>query len=54
MPGVSKETALFEIYQYGGGPDESFVKADEAGLQLFAIEPLKASLKPEQTLSDPA
>lgn len=53
-PGVSKDTALFEIYQYGGGPDESFVKANQEGLQLFAIELLKASLKVEQTVSDPS
>ncbi len=52
--GVSKDTALFEIYQYGGGPDESFVKANQEGLQLFAIELLKASLKVEQTIGDPA
>jgi hypothetical protein len=52
-PVVSKDTALFEIYQYGGGPDESFIKANRQGLQLFAIELLKASLKVEQTLGDP-
>ena len=50
---VSKETALFEIYQYGGGPEESFVKANREGLQLFALELLKASLKVEETIKDP-
>jgi hypothetical protein len=49
---VSKDTALFEIYQYGGGPDESFVKANKEGLQLFATELLRASLKVEETIDD--
>ena len=53
-PEVSKDTALFEVYQYGGGPDESFVKANKEGLQLFALELLKASLKVEETIRDPA
>jgi hypothetical protein len=44
----SKDIALFEINQYGGGPDESFVKANKEGLQLFALELLKASLRAEE------
>ncbi|HUC79628.1 MAG TPA: hypothetical protein VMR70_01880 [Flavisolibacter sp.] len=53
-PAVSKDTALFEIYQYGGGPDESFIKANPDGLQLFAIELLNASLRVEETIKDSA
>ncbi len=44
----SKDIALFEINQYGGGLDESFIKANKEGLQLFALELLKASLKAEE------
>lgn len=36
-----KEKATFGIFQYGGGPDESFVRANKEGLEIFAIELLK-------------
>jgi hypothetical protein len=39
---IIKEKATFGIFQYGGGPDESFIKADKEGLKLFALELLKA------------
>lgn len=38
-----KEQGIFGIYQYGGGPDESSIKANKEGLQLFALELLRAS-----------
>ena len=41
--GNSKDEAYFAIFQYGGGPDESFVKANKQGLTLFAASILKAS-----------
>lgn len=49
---VSKETSTFGIFQYGGGADESFIKADKAGLILFSIELLKAAQKSNEPLSD--
>ena len=45
---ISKDIALFEVNQYGGGLDESFIKANKEGLQLFALELLKASLKVDE------
>ncbi len=55
-----KEKAYFGFYQYGGGIDESCMKANRQGLELFACELLKASLesqsqkenKPELTKLD--
>lgn len=35
------------LYQYGGGPDESFAKANKQGLELFAAQLLRASLESE-------
>lgn len=49
---VSKDSATFGIFQYGGGSDESFIKADKAGLILFSLELLKAAQKSIETLSD--
>lgn len=40
-----KEYGIFGIYQYGGGPNESSIKANKEGLQLFALELLRASDK---------
>jgi hypothetical protein len=42
---ILKEKATFGIYQFGGGPDESCIKADEGGLKLFAITLLKAAIE---------
>jgi len=41
---TKKEDAIFGIHQYGGGSDESYVKANKAGLQMFASEILQASI----------
>jgi hypothetical protein len=49
---TTKEEAMFGIYQYGGGSDESCVKANKAGLQMFAAEILKASIKSESIIDD--
>lgn len=49
---VSKDKATFGIFQYGGGPDESFIKADKEGLKLFALELLKAANKSNDILED--
>jgi hypothetical protein len=48
----SKEEAYFGIFQYGGGPDESFVKANKQGLELFAADMLKASRDANDILAD--
>lgn len=48
-----KRQGLFGISQYGGGSDESFIRANKEGLELFALELLKASIKIENVVSDP-
>lgn len=40
---VSKENAIFGIFQHGGASDESYIQADKEGLKLFALELLKAA-----------
>lgn len=47
-----KELGIFGIYQYGGGPDESSIKANKEGLQLFALELLRASGKFDKGITD--
>ena len=37
------DEAFFGILQYGGGTEESYIHANKAGLELFAVELLKAS-----------
>lgn len=39
----STEDAYFGIFQYGGAPDESYIKANKEGLELFSLELLKAA-----------
>ncbi|UOQ55426.1 hypothetical protein [Hymenobacter cellulosivorans] len=43
--------ASFGIFQYGGGPDESFIRANKQGLQLFAAEMLQAAARVDETLA---
>lgn len=45
-----KRLGIFGISQYGGGPDESFIKANKEGLVLFALELLKAGINSEPKL----
>lgn len=47
-----KEKALFGILQYGGGSDESFIKANKEGLELFAFELLKSANEIENIIAD--
>ena len=42
-----KDKAYFGFYQYGGGPDESYIKANKKGLELYAAELLKAGIESE-------
>ncbi|MDG4715064.1 hypothetical protein [Winogradskyella marincola] len=42
-----KEKAFFGFYEYGGGPDESHIKANRKGLELFATELLKVGIESE-------
>jgi len=49
---TSKDNATFGIFQYGGGSDESCIKADKEGLKLFALELLKASSKTNEIIND--
>lgn len=48
----SKDEAYFGIFQYGGGPEESFVKANRQGLELFAADLLKASRDAKSIVDD--
>ena len=34
---------VFGVFQYGGGSDESFIRANKEGLELFALELLKSA-----------
>ena len=43
--------AYFGIFQHGGGPDESFIRANKQGLQLFAAELLRAADQVDETLA---
>jgi hypothetical protein len=47
-----KQQGIFGISQYGGGSDESFIRANKEGLELFALELLKAARDSEATLAD--
>ena len=48
----AKEEAYMAFYQFGGGPDESFAKANQGGLELFAAQLLKASRDMEEAIHD--
>lgn len=48
----TKEDAYFGIFSYGGGPDESFIKANRQGLELFAAEILEASMLTGEIVND--
>lgn len=47
-----KQDGIFGISQYGGGSNESFIRANKEGLELFALELLKSARDIEATLSD--
>jgi hypothetical protein len=47
-----KKLAIFGIAQFGGGSDESFIRANKEGLELFALELLKYSNESETILPD--
>jgi hypothetical protein len=48
----SNEGAIFEINRYGGGPEESYAKANRSGLELFAVQLLTASKNSDQVLKE--
>ncbi|TAJ12589.1 hypothetical protein DMA11_12325 [Marinilabiliaceae bacterium JC017] len=50
--GNSKDDAYFGIFEYGGGSDESYIKANKQGLELFAADLLKASRDSEEIVLD--
>lgn len=47
-----KRQGIFSILQYGGGSDESFIKANKEGLEMFALELLKSSRDAESIITD--
>ncbi len=46
-----KKQAVFGVSQYGGGSDESFIRANKQGLELFALKLLKSARDTEMVLS---
>lgn len=48
----SVDDAHLAIYQYGGGPDESYAKANKEGLELLAVQLLKASRDFDEIVND--
>ncbi|MBL7710584.1 MAG: hypothetical protein JNJ86_16055 [Chitinophagaceae bacterium] len=47
-----KRQGVFGILQYGGGSDESFIRANKEGLELFALQLLKSARDTESILLD--
>lgn len=47
MTEKTETEANFGVFRAGGGEDESCIKANKQGLELFALELLKASLQSE-------
>jgi len=46
-----KAQGVFGIFQYGGGADESYIRANKEGLELYALWLLKASKESENILT---
>nr|BFF38676.1 hypothetical protein BACY1_04810 [Tenacibaculum mesophilum] len=46
------DKAYIGYFQYGGGPDESYIKANRQGLELHAAELLEAALETEKEFED--
>jgi len=49
---TSKDDAYFGIFEYGGGPDESCIRANRSGLELYAVNLLKASRDFDEIIKD--
>jgi hypothetical protein len=49
---IREDDATFGIYQYGGGTDECYIKANKEGLRLYALELLIAAQKAEEVFED--
>ena len=47
----SKDKAFFGVHSMENG-DEAYIKANKNGLELFAVELLKASLKSDEIIED--
>ena len=50
---INTEEATFGIFQYGGGTDECYIKANKDGLRLYALELLIAAQKAEEVFDAP-
>ena len=46
----SIDQAYIGFFQYGGGPDESFIKANRQGLELYAAQLLSAGIEIDKRL----
>lgn len=49
---TSGDKGYFGIFMYGGGSDESFIKANKNGLKSFAVEILEATTQVDDIISD--
>ena len=47
-----KKQAIFGLYTYGGVTEESFIKANKEGLELFALELLTSAKNSENLLKN--
>ena len=47
----AKNDAIFGLFIYGGGPEESFIKANKSGLEIFAAKLLEASLENDSVIN---
>lgn len=47
-----KEKAYFGIFEYGSRSSESYIKSNKQGLELFALELLKAARDTEELLKN--
>lgn len=47
-----KRNGIFGISQYGGDSDESFIRANKEGLELFALELLKSARDTESLFAE--
>ncbi len=48
---VREDDGTFGIFQYGGGTDECYIKANKEGLRLYALELLMAAQKSDEVLT---
>jgi hypothetical protein len=51
---TDEQKGYFGIFQYGGGSDESYIKANKEGLKLFAAEILEVVTQTDDAITNAA